>query len=97
MADDMSNTASTCTACGSYQAGLQGSLTIGASIGASLKSKFLGIDNTLFGVKFAVRLFPNVDERIAGLLTPILVQETQTPIAGFCQGFGLQGAACLAG
>ncbi|KAK1752327.1 hypothetical protein QBC47DRAFT_416792 [Echria macrotheca] len=66
---------SNCTACGDSQAGLQGGLTLGASIGASLKKKVLGIESALFGITFA---------------------EAQLPLAGFCQGFGPKGSACLA-
>ncbi|KAK5652666.1 hypothetical protein OQA88_10260 [Cercophora sp. LCS_1] len=67
--------ATECTVCGGHQSGIQGDLTIGASVGASLKTKVLGIENSLFSVNF-------VDKRI--------------PIAGFCEGFGPQGDACLA-
>jgi hypothetical protein len=47
-------TASNCTACGDSQNGLQGSLSLGASIGASLKKKILGVEDALFSVTFAV-------------------------------------------
>ena len=46
--------ASNCTACGDSQNGLQGSLSLGASIGASLKKKILGVEDALFSVTFAV-------------------------------------------
>lgn len=46
--------AADCTACGKFENGLQGGLTLGASIGASLKQKVLSKEDVLFGVTFAV-------------------------------------------
>ncbi|KAK1836415.1 hypothetical protein QBC39DRAFT_367230 [Podospora conica] len=47
-----------CTVCGKFENGLQGGLTLGASIGASLKKKVLSNQDVLFGVTFAEAEFP---------------------------------------
>ncbi|KAK4186401.1 hypothetical protein QBC35DRAFT_533435 [Podospora australis] len=43
----------TCSACGNFQAGVQGGLTFGASIGASLTKKAAGADVPLWKLTFA--------------------------------------------
>jgi len=46
--------ATTCTACGDHQNGIQGSLTLGTSIGVSLKKKVFGDEEPLWSLTFAV-------------------------------------------
>ncbi|KAH6851108.1 hypothetical protein B0I37DRAFT_373216 [Chaetomium sp. MPI-CAGE-AT-0009] len=46
-------TSSNCTVCGEFQNGLQGSLNLGASIGASLTTKVAGTDTPLWSLNFA--------------------------------------------
>jgi hypothetical protein len=46
----------TCTACGDYQNGIQGGLSLGTSIGVSLKKKVLGNQKTLWDLSFYVSL-----------------------------------------
>ncbi len=44
----------TCTACGDYQNGIQGSLSLGTSIGVAMKQKILGAQKTLWELSFYV-------------------------------------------
>lgn len=44
----------TCTACGSYENGIQGGLSMGTSIGVALKQKILGAQKTLWELGFYV-------------------------------------------
>jgi len=46
--------ATTCTACGTHENGIQGALNLGTSIGASLTEKVLGTDKSLGSLTFAV-------------------------------------------
>ncbi|KAK4199318.1 hypothetical protein QBC40DRAFT_282288 [Triangularia verruculosa] len=45
-------TSTTCTACGNFQTGLQGSLSLGASVGVGLTRKTSGADVPLWGMNF---------------------------------------------
>ncbi|KAK0643710.1 hypothetical protein B0T16DRAFT_377619 [Cercophora newfieldiana] len=51
-------TTTNCTACGDSENGIQGALTLGANVGASLKKKVLGDQNALFSVIFAQTSLP---------------------------------------
>ncbi|KEZ39992.1 hypothetical protein SAPIO_CDS8972 [Scedosporium apiospermum] len=46
-------TSATCTVCGDHQSGIQGSLTLGTSVGVSLKKKVLGDEEPLWSLSFA--------------------------------------------
>ena len=45
--------ANNCTACDGHQNGLQGDLTVGASIGARVKATVAGKKNDLYSITFA--------------------------------------------
>lgn len=53
-------TALSCTACGNFQNGIQGSLTLGTSIGVSLKRKIAGSEKALWSLTFADSSLPEL-------------------------------------
>ncbi|KAM7183274.1 hypothetical protein V8F33_013690 [Rhypophila sp. PSN 637] len=56
-----------CTACGNFQNGIQGSLTLGTNIGVSLKRKIAGTEKALWSLTFADSSLPELAGFCQGL------------------------------
>ncbi|KAM7188949.1 hypothetical protein V8F20_010361 [Naviculisporaceae sp. PSN 640] len=56
-----------CTACGNFQNGIQGSLTLGTNIGVSLKRKIAGSEKALWSLTFADSSLPELAGFCQGL------------------------------